>query len=134
MAYKKEDLIKKAHSMKSYAYSPYSHFAVGAALQCQDGNIYTGCNIENASYGLTRCAEQVAVLKAISEGKKEFVALAVCSDDKAFPYPCGACLQILAEFAPDLTIYLSNGWGEEKEFLLSELLPYAFTLKEKEGK
>jgi cytidine deaminase len=99
---------------------------VGAALACADGSVYTGCNIENAAYGPSVCAERVAVFKAVSEGKREFVRIAVAASTKKFCAPCGVCRQVLQEFAPDLEVILVNCDGETKELTQRDLLPYSF--------
>jgi len=112
--------------MLSRSYSPYSRFPVGAALACADGSVYTGCNIENAAYGPSVCAERVAVFKAVSEGKREFVRIAVAASTKKFCAPCGVCRQVLQEFAPDLEVILVNCDGETKELTQRDLLPYSF--------
>ncbi len=127
-------LIEAAREAAKQAYCPYSGFRVGAALQGSSGKIYTGCNVENASYGLTICAERVAVTKAVSEGEKDFTVLAVVGDSDGFTFPCGACLQVLAEFAPDLVILLSDGRGRVASFSLRELLPHSFGLDNREEK
>ncbi len=123
------NLIEKALEASKYAYTPYSHYQVGAAILTKDNNIYTGCNIENASYGLTICAERVAIFKAISEGEKEIKAIAVITNDEEYAKPCGSCLQVMAEFMKDdATIILAN---KNKEYIvktLKELLPEAFRL------
>jgi cytidine deaminase len=105
------------------AYAPYSEFLVGAALRLESGLIVSGCNVENVSYGLTMCAERVCVGKAITEGEKSFQSLAIVADTDAPVVPCGACRQVLAEFAPNLTITSWTLSGESKEFSLAELLP-----------
>lgn len=117
-------LIVAARKARQKAYAPYSNFAVGAALRTRSGRVFTGCNIENASYGLTICAERVAVAKAISEGERDFEAIAVVSPGGATP--CGACRQVLAEFNPDLRIIVADPEGNIRRFRLSELLPEAF--------
>jgi cytidine deaminase len=125
---REEDLISAAKRASAMAYSPYSGFKVGAALLTEDGEIYTGCNIENASYSLTVCAERNAVAQAVKEGKTGFVALAVFVDsDVLFP-PCGACRQVLSEFSRDMVIIYTNN-VESKKTTLSELLPQSFSLK-----
>ena len=122
----KQELCQTARDMLSRSYSPYSHFPVGAALACADGSVYTGCNIENAAYGPSVCAERVAVFKAVSEGKREFVRIAVAASTKKFCAPCGVCRQVLQEFAPDLQVILVNCDGETLDLTLPELLPYGF--------
>lgn len=122
----KEDLQQAAVSMLDRAYCPYSHFPVGAALECADGTVYTGCNIENAAYSPSLCAERTAVAKAVSEGHRDFVRLAIAGKSEQFCVPCGVCRQVLWEFAPELQILCLNGRGEGKEFSLRELLPHAF--------
>ena len=129
----KEILIQKAKEAMKNAYAPYSSFKVGAALICDDGSIYTGCNIENASFSPTVCAERVAIYKAVSDGKREFSAIAVCggkngvlTDD--FCYPCGVCRQVMSEFCgTDFKIYVMSK-DDVKEYTLSEILPYGFAL------
>lgn len=122
----KSELIKTAKIASRFAYAPYSKFQVGAALLTKSGRIFAGCNIENVSYGLTVCAERVAIFKAISEGEKIFKAIAIYTKTKDFTLPCGACLQVLAEFTKDLTIILVNRNGKTKTYPLSELLPHRF--------
>jgi cytidine deaminase len=107
------------------AYAPYSRFAVGAAVRGASGRIYSGCNIENASYGLTICAERVAIFKAVSEGEKRLAALAVAADTAAPASPCGACRQVMAEFGIN-TVVMCNTKGERLTVTLAELLPHAF--------
>ena len=126
-----QDLVDTAIKAKQNSYSPYSKFRVGAALEAQGGKIYTGANIENASYGLSICAERTALLKAVSEGEKKFTALAVSCDTDTFDYafPCGACRQVMAEFLDDETdIIVSVNTGEFKVYKMKELLPNAFRL------
>ena len=108
------------------AYSPYSHFAVGAALLCEDGTLFEGCNIENASYGLTNCAERTAIFKAVSEGHIKFKALAVVADTEGPCAPCGACRQVMAEFKIPLII-MGNLMGNIKIVTIEELLPFSFS-------
>ena len=124
-----EDLIEIAKQARENASAPFSNFRVGAALESVDGEIFTGSNIENASYGLTMCAERVAIFKAISEGKKEFSNLAVVADTENLTPPCGACRQIIWEFCGDIPITLSNLQGETEILQMSELLPRAFDVK-----
>ena len=124
-----EALIEQAKAAKEQAYAPYSGFSVGAALLCADGSVYTGCNIENASYGAAVCAERTAVFKAVSEGKREFVMLAIISDSESFTAPCGICRQVLAEFCPDeMPILMCDRNGAYRTQTLKELLPEAFRL------
>ena len=119
-----EKLLQKAIEMMERAYVPYSHYRVGAALLAQDGTVYTGCNVENAAYGNTLCAERTALCKAISEGARKFTAIAIAASGSA-PFPCGACRQSLYEFAPDLRVLVT--WdGNVREAKLSDLLPEGF--------
>jgi len=121
-----KDLIEKAEKARENAHAPFSNFKVGAALLAKNGDIHTGCNVENASYGLTMCAERVAIFKAISEGEKEFTNLAIVADTENLTPPCGACRQIIWEFCGDIPVILSNLSGETETFQMSELLPKAF--------
>ena len=122
----REELKAAAAAMLERSYSPYSHFPVGAALECSDGTVFTGCNIENAAFSPTLCAERTAVAKAVSEGHRDFVRLVVAGKSKDFCVPCGVCRQVLREFAPELEIICLNGAGQEKTFTLSDLLPHSF--------
>ena len=122
----REELKAAAVAMLDRSYSPYSHFPVGAALECSDGTVFTGCNIENAAYSPTICAERTAVAKAVSEGRRDFVRLVVAGRSRDFCVPCGVCRQVLREFAPELELICLNGAGEEKVFTLPELLPHSF--------
>ena len=131
-----ETLIEEAFAARKMAYTPYSHFQVGAALLTEKGGIYRGCNIENAAYPATNCAERTAIFKAVSEGKTEFRAIAIVGGPKGkepenFCAPCGVCRQVMAEFCDPETfrIVLMNGAGEIREYLLKELLPLGFTGK-----
>lgn len=121
-----EKLIDAAKKAREKAFAPYSNFKVGAAVETKSGKIFTGCNIENASYGLTICAERVAIFKAISEGEKEFVNLAVVADTETLTPPCGACRQIIWEFCGDVPVTFSNLEGETETLQMKELLPRAF--------
>jgi cytidine deaminase len=122
------DLVKLANDVRRLAYAPYSKFPVGAALLCADGTVVTGVNIENAVNGLSLCAERVALFKAISEGKREFVKIAVsCESDHC--RPCGACRQVLHEHAPKLEVLMGNPQGNFTRTTIAELLPDAFTLE-----
>ena len=120
------ELCQKAVAMLDMAYVPYSHFPVGAALLCKDGTVFTGCNIENAAYGAGICAERTAMSKAISEGHRDFVRIAVAGKSDDYCVPCGICRQFIMEFAPDMEIICLNGQGESKKFSLRELLPCGF--------
>jgi len=128
----KHKLIEEARKARDKAYVPYSEFKVGAALIAESGNMYTGCNIENASYSLTCCAERTAIFNAISQGEKELIEMAVIADSKGPVSPCGACRQVILEFFPkDAKIYLSNMEGNIKETTAENLLPFSFSLEEK---
>lgn len=122
-----EELINKATIMLERAYVPYSKFPVGAALLTKDGEMFSGCNIENASFGLTNCAERTAIFKAVSEGNKQFDYLVVTGDTDGPISPCGACRQVMAEFCgPDMPVLLTNNKGNKQLTTVSELLPGAF--------
>jgi homotetrameric cytidine deaminase len=130
-----KELIAAAESARLASYAPYSNFAVGAALLCADGTVYKGCNIENSSFTPTCCAERVAVFKAVSESRRDFVAIAIVggkmgASERDFCYPCGVCRQVLAEFcAPDMPVYVANSKGDILTTSVGELLPYSFKLK-----
>ena len=118
------ELLAAAREMTARAYAPYSRYTVGAALRAKDGRVFTGCNVECAAYGMAICAERTALCKAVSEGAREFEAIAIASNGSA-PYPCGACRQMLYEFAPDLRVLVT--WGDEvRETTLGALLPEGF--------
>lgn len=119
--------MARAVAARTEAYAPYSGFAVGAALLCEDGEVFVGCNIENLSFGLTCCAERVALGTAVAAGRRTFRCMAVVAETDEPISPCGACRQVLAEFAPDLRILLGTLAGARVEFRLSELLPRATT-------
>ena len=124
------DLILLAHKAKAQAYAPYSKFRVGAALLTDTGQIFTGVNVENASYGATVCAERTAVVKAVSEGHKGVPVIAIASDSEEFIYPCGICRQVLEELGSEETkVICSNKSGDFEEFTLGQLLPKAFHKK-----
>ena len=127
-------LLQNARGAMAKAYAPYSKFRVGAALQASDGGIFTGCNVENASYGLTICAERAAVAAAVSAGKRKFTAVAICSSGNAASYPCGACRQVLAEFcSPSTPVFIVKP-GKRAGFIKTShghLLPDSFTLRRK---
>ncbi len=120
------ELKETAMAMRERAYCPYSHFSVGAALECADGSVFTGCNIENAAFSPTICAERTAVAKAVSEGHTDFVRIAVAGSGPDHCVPCGVCRQVLQEFAPDLEILCLNSRGEELALTLRDLLPHSF--------
>jgi cytidine deaminase len=123
-----EVLVGKALEAREKAHAPYSKYKVGAALLTKSGAIYTGCNVENASYGLTVCAERVAICKAVSEGEKDFLAIAVATSNGA--PPCGACLQVMAEFVADFSsfpVILVNAEKKWRVITLKELYPFGFT-------
>ena len=128
-----QKLMDCAIKARENAYSPYSHFAVGAALLCEDGTIYEGCNIENASYGLTNCAERTVIFKAVSEGHIKFKALAVVADTEGPCAPCGACRQVMAEFKIPLII-MGNSMGNIKIVTIEEVLPFSFSECDVTGK
>jgi cytidine deaminase len=120
------NLIETALAARKNAHAPFSHFQVGAALESDDGRVFTGCNIENATYGLTVCAERVAVWKAISEGVRKFQRIAVTADTDILTPPCGACRQILWEFCGDLEVTLVNLHGKMETLRLTDLFPRPF--------
>lgn len=122
-----EQLIAKAWEAQKKAYVPYSHFPVGAALLTETGKVYLGCNIENAAYSVTNCAERTAIFKAVSEGECRFKAIAVVANTEGFCTPCGACRQVLVEFSPDMDVILVNNKGEHKTVKAFELLPGYFS-------
>ena len=118
----KSDLIAAARAALKQAYAPYSRFRVGAALESRSGRVFVGVNVENASYGLTICAERSAVARAVAEGERKFVRLAIATPTHRFTYPCGACRQVLAEFSPNLPIVLVAS-GRTRQTRLSKLFP-----------
>lgn len=129
-----EQLIQQAIEARKQAYSPYSHFQVGAAV-LTGGKVYLGCNIENASYGLTNCAERTAIFKAVSEGNTKIEAIAVVADTEGPVSPCGACRQVMSEFCDqDTKIYLTNLHGNTEEWTMAQLLPGAFQSGDMEKK
>ncbi len=121
-----EELVALAIQMQERAYCPYSHFPVGAALECCDGAIYTGCNIENASYPVGSCAERTAVSKAVSEGHRSFKRIVIAAKTEDYCVPCGMCRQFMQEFSPNMEIICTNIKGEHKSFKLNEMLPFGF--------
>lgn len=129
-----KDLIRQALEARKQAYAPYSGFMVGAALVCEDGTVYTGCNIENAAYSPTNCAERTAFFKAISEGKRRFKRIAIVggrSGEMTAPTPCGVCLQVMAEFCnvDEFQIIMAKSETEYEVCLLGQMLPHGFTLE-----
>jgi cytidine deaminase len=122
-------LISEAKKVRENAYARFSGFKVGAALLTTDGKIYSGCNVENSSYGLTNCAERTAVFKAVSDGHTKFKAIAIYTDANPPATPCGACRQVLYEFNPELEITCANSMGISEKFILSDLLPEGFRLE-----
>lgn len=122
------ELFELAKTARSFAYIPYSKFAVGAVLVTEDDETILGCNVENASYGLTNCAERTAIFKAVSEGKRKFKKLVVIGDTDGPISPCGACRQVISEFCePNMPVILTNMKGDVQETTVAELLPWAFT-------
>jgi cytidine deaminase len=119
-----EELMALAAEARQNAYAPYSHYAVGAALLTASGKVYTGCNVENASFGLTVCAERTAVLKAVCDGEREFTAIAVVTKNGGTP--CGACRQVLNEFGPEMRVLVADASGDYRVHSLPELLPDCF--------
>ena len=129
MKHTEHELIDAAREVRDRAHAPYSNFQVGAAVETEDGTIYTGCNVESASYGLTVCAERVAIWKGVSEGAKKFGRIAVVVDTEELTPPCGACRQVIWEFCGDAPVMLSNLNGKTETIRMSELLPRAFDSK-----
>jgi cytidine deaminase len=121
-----DPLIEAALAAREFAHAPFSQFKVGAAVQDESGRIFTGCNIENISYGLTMCAERVAIFKAVSEGARRFVRIVVAADTGKLTPPCGACRQILWEFCGDAELTLVNLNGKQEQLRLSEIFPRPF--------
>ncbi|RMG54326.1 MAG: cytidine deaminase [Acidobacteria bacterium] len=120
------DLIAAAQKAREQAFAPYSHFKVGAALLTASGEVFTGCNIESASYGLTVCAERVAVFKAVSQGARQFVKIAIVADTDQLTPPCGACRQVLWELCGDVPVLLANPQGAVASYQMRELYPHPF--------
>lgn len=121
-------LVEKARNIKHNAYAPFSRYQVGAAILTRNGEIFTGVNVENASFGLTVCAERVAIFNALSQGNRDLVAIAISAQGKEIPFPCGACRQVMNEFNPDLVVILDSG-DNINLYTLKELLPMAFNLQ-----
>jgi len=124
-----KDLIEAATKVRDNAYAPFSDFRVGAALETDDGEIFAGCNVESASYGLTVCAERVAIWKAISEGKRKIKHIAVVADTEELTPPCGVCRQIIWEFGGDIPVIMANLKGKTETMQMKDLLPRAFDTK-----
>ena len=124
-----ETLVAEARKALEGSYAPYSRFRVGAALLAEDGRVFRGANVENASFSLTICAERAAVFRAVNEGARHFVRIVIVSDPPAWPYPCGACRQVLAEFSPEMEVVVVRGEAMRR-FRLKELLPHTFHLED----
>ena len=120
------ELLNMAKKASENSYSPYSKFPVGAALECSDGTIFTGCNIENSAYGDTICAERTAAVKAVSEGHRDFVRIAIWGNSKEYCYPCGSCRQFLQEFSRDMIVLCAKGDDTYVSHRLSEMMPFTF--------
>ncbi|TGE32801.1 cytidine deaminase [Desulfosporosinus sp. Sb-LF] len=125
-AEKVHELMNRAQAAYRQAYIPYSHYPVGAAVLFASGEIYSGCNVENVSYGLTVCAERNAIFQAVARGERELKGIAIAVPTDEFPSPCGACRQVIREFAVDCPVILINGQGQTKKTSLKVLLPDAF--------
>lgn len=126
------ELIAAAREAMENSYAPYSHFPVGAALLSDDGRVWTGCNIENASYGAANCAERTAIFKAVSEGMRKFIAIAIICKTEEYCSPCGICRQVMVEFSPDMEVIMVNQHNEYTMKTSAELLPGFFSLDLKE--
>ncbi len=122
-------LVEAARRAREHAYVPYSHFPVGAAVLAADGTIFAASNVENASFGLTICAERAAIFKAVSEGRRDLVAIAVVADTSGPPRPCGACRQVMDEFNPAMTVIMANLRGQVETLPLAEMLARPFRLE-----
>jgi cytidine deaminase len=120
------ELLRIAKEASLNAYVPYSGFPVGAALECEDGTVYTGCNVENAAYGDTICAERTAVVKAVSEGQRSFTRIAIYGEGQGYCMPCGSCRQVLSEFSPDMEVLCAKAGGGYVSYPLTRLMPYKF--------
>ena len=129
MKHSDQELIDAAREVRNLAFAPYSNFQVGSAVEADDGTVYTGCNVESATYGLTMCAERVAIWKGVSEGAKKFGRIAVIADTEELTPPCGACRQVIWEFCGNVPVILSNLKGKTETIQMSELLPRAFDSK-----
>lgn len=125
------DLLNMAREAAQNAYVPYSHFPVGAALECADGSVFTGCNVENGALGSTICAERTAIVKAVSEGRRKFVRIAIYGEGENYCMPCGACRQVMSEFVGpngDMEILCTRSGGRYVSYRLSQLMPHPFQL------
>jgi len=120
------ELMNIAKEASKNAYIPYSHFAVGAAIECKDGKVFTGCNVENAALGDTICAERTACLKAVSEGYREFVRIAIYGEGENYCMPCGSCRQVLSEFSPEMEVLCAKAGGRYVSYRLDQLMPHTF--------
>ncbi len=120
------ELLRIAKEASLNAYVPYSGFPVGAALECEDGTVYTGCNVENAAYGDTICAERTAVVKAVSEGRRSFTRIAIYGEGQGYCMPCGSCRQVLSEFSPEMEVLCAKAGGSYVSYPLTRLMPYTF--------
>ena len=122
------DLLNMAREAAKQAYVPYSHFPVGAALECADGSVFTGCNVENAALGSTICAERTAIVKAVSEGRRQFVRIAIYGEGENYCMPCGACRQVMCEFDPkgEMEVLCTRSGGRYVSYRLSQLMPHTF--------
>jgi len=120
------ELLRIAKEASLNAYVPYSGFPVGAALECEDGTVFTGCNVENAAYGDTICAERTALVKAVSEGQRSFTRIAIYGEGQGYCMPCGSCRQALAEFSPEMEVLCAKAGGSYVSYSLTRLLPYTF--------
>lgn len=122
------ELLNLAQQASENAYAPYSRFKVGAALECEDGRIFKGCNVENSALGLSMCAERVAIFKALSEGEKSFTRIAIYAESADYCMPCGSCRQVMSEFSKDMEVLCAKASGGYVSYKLFELLPHPFTL------
>ena len=120
------ELLRIAKEASLNAYVPYSGFPVGAALECEDGSIFTGCNVENAAYGDTICAERTALVKAVSEGQRRFTRIAIYGEGQGYCMPCGSCRQVLSEFSPEMEVLCAKAGGSYVSYPLTRLMPYTF--------
>ena len=120
------ELLRIAKEASLNAYVPYSGFPVGAALECEDGTVFTGCNVENAAYGDTICAERTALVKAVSEGQRRFTRIAIYGEGQGYCMPCGSCRQVLSEFAPEMEVLCAKAGGSYVSYPLTRLMPYTF--------